>query len=95
MKITELILKITALILAAAAIICLIMANMDRISDWLAALWAKVQAKKDLQFVLKGRGGGLPLRLFSLRAGARPVKRSGWGAWEAEGWGPFSSPRQR
>ena len=40
MKITELILKITALILAAAAIICLIMANMDRISDWLAALWA-------------------------------------------------------
>ena len=35
-------------ILAAAAIICLIMANMDRISDWLAALWAKVQAKKEL-----------------------------------------------
>ena len=48
MKITELILKITALILAAAAIICLLMANIDRISDWLAALWAKVQAKKEL-----------------------------------------------
>ncbi len=47
MKITELVLKITALILAAAAFICLIMANMDRISDWLANLWAKVQAKKE------------------------------------------------
>ncbi|HIY07065.1 MAG TPA: hypothetical protein H9844_08315 [Candidatus Evtepia faecigallinarum] len=47
MKITEFILKITALILTAAAVICLVMANMDRISDWLAALWAKVQAKKE------------------------------------------------
>ena len=47
MKITEFILKITALILAAAAVICLVMANMDRISDCLAALWAKVQAKKE------------------------------------------------
>ena len=47
MKVTERVLKITALILSAAAVICLIMANMDRISDWLAALWAKVQAKKE------------------------------------------------
>ncbi|MCI5690521.1 MAG: hypothetical protein MR286_06510 [Clostridiales bacterium] len=47
MKVTELVLKITALILSAAAVICLIMANMDRISDWLAALWAKVQTKKE------------------------------------------------
>ena len=45
MKLTDLILKITALVLAVAAIACLIMANMERISDW---LWAKVQAKKEL-----------------------------------------------
>ena len=37
MKLTDLILKITALVLAVAAIACLIMANM-----------AKVQAKKEL-----------------------------------------------
>ena len=49
MKITNLILKITAAVLTLAAVICLIMANMDRISDWLAALWAKVQAKKELR----------------------------------------------
>ena len=45
MKLTDLILKITALVLAVAAIACLIMA---RISDWMACLWAKVQAKKEL-----------------------------------------------
>ena len=45
---TDLILKITALVLAVAAIACLIMANMERISDWMACLWAKVQAKKEL-----------------------------------------------
>ena len=48
MKITNLILKITAAVLTLAAVICLVMANMDRISDWLACLWAKVQAKKEL-----------------------------------------------
>ena len=48
MKITNLILKITAVVLTLAAIICLVMANMERISDWLACLWAKVQAKKEL-----------------------------------------------
>lgn len=48
MKITNLILKITATVLALAAIICLVMANMERISDWLASLWAKVQTKKEL-----------------------------------------------
>ena len=48
MKLTDLILKITALVLAVAAIACLIMANMERISDWMACLWAKVQAKKEL-----------------------------------------------
>ena len=37
-----------ALVLAVAAIACLIMANMERISDWMACLWAKVQAKKEL-----------------------------------------------
>ena len=42
MKLTDLILKITALVLAVAAIACL------RISDWMACLWAKVQAKKEL-----------------------------------------------
>ena len=36
MKLTDLILKITALVLAVAA------------SDWMACLWAKVQAKKEL-----------------------------------------------
>ena len=35
MKLTDLILKITALVLAVAAIACLIMANMERISDWI------------------------------------------------------------
>ena len=35
MKLTDLILKITALVLAVAAIACLIMANMERISDWM------------------------------------------------------------
>lgn len=48
MKLTDLILKITALVLAVAAIACLIMANMERISDWMTCLWAKVQAKKEL-----------------------------------------------
>ena len=48
MKLTDLILKITALVLAVAAIACLIMANMERISDWMACLWAKVQAKQEL-----------------------------------------------
>lgn len=48
MKITNCILKITAVILTLAAIICLVMANMDRISDWLACLWARVQAKKEM-----------------------------------------------
>ena len=60
MKITEFILKITALILAAAAVICLVMANMDRISDWLAALWAKVLAKKErLCRTCPGQAAGL------------------------------------
>lgn len=48
MKFTNLILKITALVLASAAVICLVMANMEKISDWLACFRSKVQAKKAL-----------------------------------------------
>lgn len=46
MKNTELILKITALALALAAAVCLIVANLERISEAVDCLWAKVQAKK-------------------------------------------------
>ncbi|MDY3013966.1 MAG: hypothetical protein SOR61_01975 [Evtepia sp.] len=48
MKFTNLILKVTALVLATAAIICLVMANMERISDWLTSFRARVQAKKEM-----------------------------------------------
>ena len=44
----KLILKLAALILALGSVACLILANMERISDWMACLWAKVQAKKEL-----------------------------------------------
>ena len=47
MKFTNLILKITALVLAVAAVICIVMANVEKISDCLACLWAKVQTKKE------------------------------------------------
>ena len=47
MKITDCILKLTACVLAAAAIICLVMANMEKISDWQACFWANVQEKKE------------------------------------------------
>lgn len=46
MKMTGFVFKIAALILAMAAIVCLVMAHMDKISDWLACLWAQVQEKK-------------------------------------------------
>ena len=42
MKITDCILKLTACVLAAAAIICLVMANMEKISDWVACFWVTV-----------------------------------------------------
>ena len=44
----KLILKLAALIMALGSVACLILANMERISDWMACLWAKVQAKKEL-----------------------------------------------
>ena len=44
----KLILKLAALILALGSVACLILANMERISDWMACLLAKVQAKKEL-----------------------------------------------
>ena len=43
---TKLILKLAALILALGAVICLVIAHYDRITDALARLLAKVQAKK-------------------------------------------------
>lgn len=48
MKVTSFVLKIAASILAAAAIVCIVMAHMEKISDWLACLWAQVQEKKRL-----------------------------------------------
>ena len=48
MKFTNLILKVTALVLATAAIICLVMANMERISDWLTSFRAQVQTRKEM-----------------------------------------------
>lgn len=47
MNVTKLILKLAALILALGAIICLVIAHYDRITDALAGLLAKVQAKKE------------------------------------------------
>lgn len=47
MNVTKLILKLAALILALGAIICLVIAHYDRITDALASLLAKVQAKKE------------------------------------------------
>ena len=38
----KLILKLAALILALGSVACLILANMERISDCMACLWAKV-----------------------------------------------------
>ena len=52
MKITKLVLQLAALILSAAALVCLILAHYDKITDCLASLLAKVQAKKE---VLCGR----------------------------------------
>lgn len=46
MKITDLVLKITACVLAAAAVICLVMANMEKISSCLDCLFTKLQEKK-------------------------------------------------
>ena len=65
----KLILKLAALILALGSVACLILANMERISDWMACLWAKVQAKKELICrtcpVPKGRSG-IPAPVFFL-----------------------------
>lgn len=47
MNVTKLILKLAALILALGAVICLVIAHYDRITDTLANLLAKVQAKKE------------------------------------------------
>ena len=46
MKITDLVLKITACVMTAAAVICLVMANMEKISACLDGLFAKLQEKK-------------------------------------------------
>lgn len=46
MKITDLVLKITACVLVAAAVICLVMANMEKISACLDGLFAKLREKK-------------------------------------------------
>ena len=47
MKITDCILKLSACVLPTVAIICLVMANMEKISDWVACFWVKVQEKKE------------------------------------------------
>lgn len=52
MKVTKLILHLTALILSVAAVVCLVMAHYEKITDCLAGLLAKAQAKKE---VLCGR----------------------------------------
>ncbi len=48
MKITAFMLKVAALVLACAAVLCLVLAHMDKLSDYLACFLAKVQEKKEL-----------------------------------------------
>ena len=47
MKITNSILKVAALVLSAAALVCLVVANLELISDALSELWETIQEKKD------------------------------------------------
>ena len=48
MKVTKLVLHLAALVLSIAAVACLVMAHYDKITDCLANLLAKAQAKKEL-----------------------------------------------
>lgn len=47
MKLTSTILKLTALLLATAAVVCLVMANLERISHYVDVATARLQAKKE------------------------------------------------
>lgn len=47
MKITKFALYLAALVLSLAALACLVMANYEKITDCLASLLAKAQAKKE------------------------------------------------
>ena len=48
MKVTKLILHLAALILSVAAVVCLLNAHYEKITDCLASLLAKAQAKKEV-----------------------------------------------
>ena len=63
MKLTSTILKLTALLLATAAVVCLVMANLERIGRYVDVATAR----------LPGQEGGLPphLPLRQLRRGRR------------------------
>lgn len=47
MKLTSTILKLIAVLLAAFAVVCLVMANLERITRCVDAVSARLQAKKE------------------------------------------------
>ena len=50
MKLTSTILKLIAVLLAAFAVVCLVMANLERITRCVDAVSARLQAKKAVSY---------------------------------------------
>ena len=95
MKLTSTILKLIAVLLAAFAVVCLVMANLERITRCVDAVSARLQAKKEaLRRACPRRprspSGGLAGAASPPRLLCVCLKTSARGVWGAGRWGPSS-----